>query len=250
MNLLNITKRYAGYRVDRSISYATVRDFSDSADNLPMLTSARDLKDVQRPWVLKAIIGSIPIGAELLEIGAGTPQVADLLAQIGYHVTVIDPYDGTANGPNEFERLKKTFPRIRFLRGKFPEILSSIGHERFDCIYSISVLEHIDPQEIEKFTAAIHAFSKSNSAITVHAIDHVLSGKGDRWHKEGLLKWCAGFGIAPSMLHETLDRATIDPETYFLSAEAHNLWRGNIPYDDFPMRRCISMQVACALSKP
>ena len=33
-----------------------------------------------------------------------------------------------------------------------------------------------------------------------------------------------------------------DTETLYLSAEAHNRWRGNVPYDRFPMRVCVSIQ--------
>ena len=29
----------------------------------------------------------------------------------------------------------------------------------------------------------------------------------------------------------------LDPETYLVSAEAHNVWRGAVPYDSYPMRR-------------
>jgi hypothetical protein len=48
-----------------------------------------------------------------------------------------------------------------------------------------------------------------------------------------------------------LDRLKCDPDVYFLSAEAHNRWRGATPYDDFPMRRCVSIQLfAPALAKP
>ena len=37
-----------------------------------------------------------------------------------------------------------------------------------------------------------------------------------------------------------------DPETYFLSAESHDRWRGGVPYDEFPMRRCVSIQLVIA----
>ena len=38
------------------------------------------MKDVQRPWALKAVVGSVPPGRRLLEIGAGEPIVAELLS--------------------------------------------------------------------------------------------------------------------------------------------------------------------------
>ena len=35
-----------------------------------------------------------------------------------------------------------------------------------------------------------------------------------------------------------------DPETYFVSAEAHNQWRGSVPYDSYPMRRIGSVELS------
>src|SRR5438309_11950902 len=99
-----------------------------------------DLKDVQRPWALKAIVGSVRPGSRLLEIGAGKPVVADQLAQLGYDVTVIDPYDGRDRGPAEFEALQAAYPLVRFIRGLFPRDVPPV--ERYDCVYSISVPEH------------------------------------------------------------------------------------------------------------
>jgi hypothetical protein len=39
---------------------------------------------------------------------------------------------------------------------------------------------------------------------------------------------------------------TADTETYYLSAESHNRWRGNVPYREFPMRVCVSIQFISA----
>ena len=32
-----------------------------------------------------------------------------------------------------------------------------------------------------------------------------------------------------------------DPEAYFVSAEAHERWRGRLPYQHYPMRRIASI---------
>ena len=34
-----------------------------------------------------------------------------------------------------------------------------------------------------------------------------------------------------------------DPETYFVSAEAHNRWRGGVPYEQYAMRRIVSVNL-------
>jgi hypothetical protein len=44
-------------------------------------------------------------------------------------------------------------------------------------------------------------------------------------------------------LHELLDRLTSDPDAYFVSAEAHERWRGALPYDRYPMRRIASINL-------
>jgi glycosyltransferase involved in cell wall biosynthesis len=219
------------------VGYATVRDYVDSLARLPELASAsRDLKDVQRPWALKAILGTVEPGASLLEIGAGEPLVASQLARLGYDVTVVDPYDGRDGGPAGLAE----HAGVRVIRGLFPDAVP--GGEEFDCVYSISVLEHVPRAALDGLCAGIAARLRAGG-VTIHAIDHVLRGPGDADHLERLRRIAAGLGIAETELDDTLARLADDPETYFLSAEGHNRWRGGVPYDEFPMRRCVSIQL-------
>jgi hypothetical protein len=102
------------------LSYPTVKDFCDSVENFKDLCSLNgDLKNVQRPWLVKTILRILPEGSKLLEIGAGEPKVADFLNKLEYKVTIIDPYDGTGNGPTEFEYFKKCYPDIRIIKNYF-----------------------------------------------------------------------------------------------------------------------------------
>jgi glycosyltransferase involved in cell wall biosynthesis len=239
-----LVKHYESSRCEEELGYATVRDYVDGVDHLPALaTLNQDLKDAQRPWVFKTILSSVPKGGRLLEIGAGDPWVADLLARSGYEVVIVDPYDGRDRGPAEFEAIKKQFPSITFLRGLFPDALIGLSDQNFDCIYSISVLEHIPIEFVEKTMGAIRKYSRSASSPTIHAIDHVLLGEGDEAHYKHLLRLIGSLSISGTDLDRTLDRARNDSETYFLSAEAHNRWRGVVPYIEFPMRKCISIQL-------
>jgi hypothetical protein len=52
----------------------------------------------------------------------------------------------------------------------------------------------------------------------------------------------AHFKVEVCEVDELLKKAMSSTETYFLSAESHNRWRGNIPYESFPMRKVISVQ--------
>ena len=65
-------------------SYATVRDYCESVDELPQIAALDgDLKNVQRPWAVKAILGAVPPPARLLEIGGGEPIVSGFLTELG-----------------------------------------------------------------------------------------------------------------------------------------------------------------------
>ena len=93
----------------------TVRDFADSTETMPGLAAASaDMKNAaalldgeggarQRPARLRACV----------EIGAGEPLVAGLLSRLGYEVTVVDPYDGSGNGPREYSRFTAAYPDLR-----------------------------------------------------------------------------------------------------------------------------------------
>ena len=160
--------------------------------------------------------------------------------RLGYDVTVVDPYDGRDGGTTEVEAARATSPHVRVIQGLFPRDID--GHERFDCIYSISVLEHLPIGAIDHLGEHIARYGHSGGR-TIHAIDHVLRGAGDTEHLARLRRIASSLGIAQSELDELLATLAEDPETYFLSAESHNRWRGSARYDDFPMRRCVSIQL-------
>src|SRR5712664_1915654 len=95
-----VARRYREKPPFPELSYGTVRDYCDSADFFPQLDRhQKDLKTVERPWAVKAILNRVPPGGRLLEIGSGEPLAAATLAGLGYDVTVCDPFDGSGNGP-------------------------------------------------------------------------------------------------------------------------------------------------------
>lgn len=241
-----VVGRYQQYKTTK-LSYGTVADFCDSIDQLPELaTINRDLKDVQRPWALKALISQVPRGSTLLEIGAGDPYVAHWLSCLGYRVLIVDPYQGYGEGPRELDFYRTNFPEITFIPKEFSDDLDDIAPSSVDCIYSISVLEHIPHSKLPSVVRGIKKYAKSG-APAVHAVDHVVKGPGEAFHLKTLGIIATGFDINLTALDSTLAAACEDSETYFLSAESHNMWRGSMPYESFPMRRCISFQFCCHL---
>lgn len=240
-DLSRLAAHYGGRR-QPPLSYATARDYADSVDVIgPLARFNRDMKDVQRCWTLKTILGCLKPGARLLEIGAGEPIVADALARLGYDVTVVDPYEGHGDGPRDAEAFRRIYPRLCFKPDMFSDTLAGLEPGSFDCCYSISVLEHMPPDGLDAALRGVAAFSRPG-AVSIHCIDHVLAGVGAEFHRALLDRVGSFFGLAPDAL-DALGAAATDPEAYLLSVEAHDGWRGRRSYDAFPMRRCISVQI-------
>jgi 2-polyprenyl-3-methyl-5-hydroxy-6-metoxy-1,4-benzoquinol methylase len=243
--LLRIERQYRGCYCPPALGYGTVRDFCDSVDTMPRLASAnRDLKDCQRPWALKAILGVVPKGGKLLEIGAGEPIVADLLRRLGYEVWIVDPYDGSGNGPQDYEIFRRQYPHLHFVREAFSATIAGPSAAYFDCIYSISVLEHVPVDSLDLISTGNDRFLRPGGSL-IHAIDHVVKGRGAEEHLAKLTRLVRSFGFAANDLNAMLQQMADDVDCYHLSAESHNMWRGSKSYDEFPMRDCVSVNL-CA----
>lgn len=233
--------QYNNYPVEE-LSYSTVRDFCDSIENFKDLCSLNgDLKNVQRPWIVKAILSTVPKGSKLLEIGAGDPKVAQFLNELGYEVTIIDPYDGTGNGPIEYEYFKKQYPNLTIIKNYFENGINLFREGSYDCVYSISVLEHIPNEKMPEIFQGVRRILKPDG-FSIHCVDHVILGKGAKEHDKKIRMILNEHNLLP-LFGITLNRLKDDVETYYLSAEGHNLWKGKQKYADFPFRRVVSIQI-------
>jgi len=240
-SLWQISDRYKTFSLS-PISYGTVRDFADSRKHLPGLAGANfDMKDLQRCWMIKAIVGNVEPGSRLLEIGAGEPLAAGVLARLGYDVTVVDPYNGSGNGPREFKLFEAAYPDLTFVRDEFPS--PKIKGDDFAAVYSISVLEHVPIEQIDSVIEASRRMVTAKQGISIHAVDHVLAGWGAQSHLDTLERIVAASGLSTEALADTIAKLEADPDTYFVSAEAHDRWRGDLDYDDYPMRRIVSVNL-------
>ncbi|MEW6287171.1 MAG: class I SAM-dependent methyltransferase [Chloroflexota bacterium] len=256
-----VLERYQGKPIPE-LSYATVPDFCDSADFLPQIVRFEaTLKDVQRPWAVKAILGMVPVGSKILEIGGGEPLVSGFLQALGYQVTLIDPYDGSGNGPREYERFKRTYPKVRILREYFRKDSPSLAGETFDCIFSVSVLEHIPTQELQNLFDGIAQFLKP-AGLSIHCIDDVVDGPTADWHFQEVREILAlqyrlqnpAARLADARQHAEEQLNTLyaqlqkDVETYFLSPLEFYRWKNGLSYEEYPFRKIVSVQT-CAIKK-
>jgi hypothetical protein len=239
--LWRITERYRGRFDPGPLSYCTVRDYADSRDAVPGLATANgDMKDLQRCWALKAVVGNVEPGGRVVEIGAGEPLVAGVLARLGYEVVVVDPYDGSGNGPLEYRAFRRAYPELSFVRETFPPRGGLDGP--CAAVYSVSVLEHVPVDSIEGVVSAARELVAPGGCC-IHAIDHVVRGWGAEEHRVRLDRIVAASGLAPDSLERAIDGLEEDPDAYFVSAEAHERWRGAVPYVDYPMRRIASINL-------
>ena len=131
---------------------------------------------------------------------------------------------------------------MRFVRDRFGDGLAAIEPRTFDCVYSISVLEHVDGDGLDAITrgmrqALLRPASRSTPSTTS------IEGAAPRSTSSGCTRIVERFGGSSGELDETLARLSDDTETYYLSAESHNRWRGETPYDEFPMRVCVGVNV-------
>ncbi|MBZ5595468.1 MAG: class I SAM-dependent methyltransferase [Acidobacteriia bacterium] len=253
----DLLRRYNGKFAVAPLSYGTVRDYCDSVDHVPTLsTRQKDLKDLQRPWMVKAILGRCAPGSKLLEIGAGEPLAAQILLELGYKVVVVDPYDGSGRGPVEYDQYRQQYPAVELRRALFAPDLPGLERASFDCIFSISVLEHIHEPTLGLIFQGIRTFLKPDG-LSLHAIDYVLSGHSRAFHRQQLISILSHQselqGDPPqTRLNEyadLLERIQSDDDLYLLSAESHNLWRGAVAYDEFPYRRVISVNSCKTLKR-
>ena len=250
-----ILERFSKSDRGLGLSYATVRDYCESLDELPQITALDgDLKNVQRPWAVKAVLANVPPPARLLEIGGGVPIVSGFLSELGYEVTLVDPYDGFGNGPTDYQRYVKLFPHVKIVREYFRPGLEALTAGSFDAIFSISVLEHLAGDSLTSCFEAIDEFL-APQGVSIHCFDFILQGTGEAHDLANSQRILAEHqkiaGQTEAEPFENLvERLRTDVETFFLSPQGHHNWRGGQAYADFPFRKVASLQTVATRTPP
>lgn len=189
-----------------------------------------DLKVYQDLLVYNFIIQNIPLGSKLLEIGGGQSRLIEVLKD-DYECWNLDKFEGVGNGPVSAYEAKDHRIVLDYI-GNFNQALPD---NYFDCVFSISTLEHIWPEDNENFKNICDDIDRvlKPGGLCLCCIDIVLRPT-EMWTN----------GILPymikniKMLHPITPFAeiTLDPDTYFMSKIAYERsWHGviNKTYEDF-----------------
>ena len=239
---------FSELRADEGVSYATIRDYCDSVDFLPKITKVDgDLKNVQRPWAVKTLLWLLPPPARCLEIGGAEPSVRGALSELGYDVTLVDPYDGCGNGPTEFERYAALFPHVNIVRAYLSPSMPQFRPSSFDAVFSVSVIEYLPAGGALDVCFRATAELLRPGGASLHCFDFVLQGIGHDYdfgnaskilaHQAALMQRAAD----PAELSPILTQLSADVETFYLSPRGHHR-RNGLAYDHFPFRKVVSLQ--------
>ncbi len=232
---------FAGHAPATGLSYAKVADLAESADAMPQLVAASPPPlGLQRGWALKALLGSVPQGSAILELAGAGPLAAGVLQRLGYEVTILDPFDGTASEPHTFTAVTRDYSAIAFIRDRFPT--TTPLPRRYAAVYSTGLLDRLEPDRVAASIEAAAGALEPNGVL-VHSFSHVIAGWGADDAAQRLSRLAAAAGVDQGAVDAALAPMADDPETYLVSAEAHDSWRGAVPYESYPMRRIGSLNL-------
>jgi predicted kinase/SAM-dependent methyltransferase len=115
----------------------------------------------------------LPTRAELLEIGPGTGQATQPLAERGYHITAVELGDGLAAKARE---ALASYPNINVIIGAFEDV--DLPTAQYNLIYSATAIHWIKPEV--KF-AKPHELLKPGGHLAIIHTEHVSDERGDEF---------------------------------------------------------------------
>jgi hypothetical protein len=221
------------------LSYATVADYAESIDAMPhFMAASMPPLGPQRGWAIKALVSTVPEGAAILELAGSSPLAGGVLARLGYDVTVLDPFDGTASEPHTFTAVTRNYSALEFIRDQLPP--TAPLPRTYAAVYSLGLLDRLEPARAAAVVrAGLDALDPGG--VSLHCFAHVLAGWSADVADERLTEILGAAGVDGAAA--ALEPMASDPETYLVSAEAHNSWRGSVPYESYRMRRIGSLNL-------
>jgi hypothetical protein len=226
---------------EAGLSYATVADYAESIDAMPhlMAASAPPLGP-QRGWAIKALVATVPEGSAILELAGSSPLASGVLVRLGYEVTVLDPFDGTASEPHTFTAITRNYSVLEFIRDQLPP--TAPLPRKYAAVFSLGLLDRLEPDRAAGVVGA-GLGALEPGGVSLHSFAHVLAGWSADMAQARLASVLQAAGTDAAQATAALEPMASDPDAYLVSAEAHNSWRGSVPYESYRMRRIGSLNL-------
>lgn len=231
--------------------YALIRKYEEEFPEAAAPLKLRGmLKDFQNLFCLDQILTRLPDGGRLLEIGGGSCLMMRTLARARpgkYECWNLDPLDGSGNGPRSQAHAREGETPMRALNGitiveeRIGAFTPALENASFDCIFSVSVMEHIPIRDWPKCFDDMHRLLKPGG-FACHAVDlHPL----DRQTAEDRLMMLRLaqdklFRAAASDMIPSIEQVRTDPETLSASPFEYARWLRYMNEPDGPYRRVAS----------
>lgn len=189
-----------------------------------------NLKHYQDLFIYEFIIENMLPGATILEVGGGWSRVLDRLSH-RYECWNVDKFEGVGDGPTDIPG-NVGYHLILDYIGRFNQDIPS---EHFDLVFSISVIEHLDPEDRNVWVGFIDDIQRilKPGGHSVHCVDGVIKASG-LW-EHGLITEVRVTGLLEKPAEAT-KRCLNDPDIFVMSEENYErTWQPvtGVPYSEF-----------------
>ena len=231
--------------------YALIRKYEDEFPDAAAPLKLRGmLKDFQNLFVLDQILARLPEGGRLLEVGGGSCIMMRSLNRARpnkYDCWNLDPLDGSGNGPRSEAHAKEGETPMRALNGitiveeRIGEFSPKLDNESFDCIFSVSVMEHIPIRDWPKCFDDMHRLLKPGGFVC-HAVDLHPLDTPNAEDRLIMLRLAQDklFKPADASKSPAIETVRNDPDTLSVSPFEYARWLRYMNEPDGPYRRVAS----------
>ena len=192
-----------------------------------------NLKLYQDIFVYNFIIDNLPPGSKLLEVGGGNSRIIEAL-QHQYEIWNVDKFEGVGNGPLQISN-DRGHHLVSAYMGEFsPEL----PDDYFDCVFSLSTLEHVYPETDTTFKNVCDDINRvlKFGGLSLHLFDVVGEKEGVQtnvWTNQLLLYIFQNIETVNQMI--PFAEMQKDPDLYVMSEAAYNMMWEPITHQSYQL---------------
>lgn len=192
-----------------------------------------NLKLYQDIFVYNFIIDNLPPGSKLLEVGGGNSRIIQAL-QHQYEIWNVDKFEGVGNGPLQISN-DRGHHLVSAYMGEFsPEL----PDDYFDCVFSLSTLEHVYPETDTTFKNVCDDINRvlKFGGLSLHLFDVVGEKEGVQtnvWTNQLLLYIFQNIETVNQMI--PFAEMQKDPDLYVMSEAAYNMMWEPITHQSYQL---------------